>query len=75
MRPVRRAARSARVSSHTADLTDLLERVPGYYLVYDRDDRQIYSSVGIRQLSDEDRLTIDRVAVSLAPGARAAWFR
>ena len=52
----------------TADLIELLERVPGYYLVYDRDDRQIYSSVGIRQLSNEDRLAIDRAAVRLVPG-------
>lgn len=51
----------------TTDLVDLLDRVPGYYVVYDRDDRQIYSSVGIRMLSDEDRLAIDRAAVHLAP--------
>jgi two-component system, OmpR family, sensor kinase len=36
--------------------------------VYDKDDRQIYSSVGIRQLSDEDRLAIDRAAVHMVPG-------
>ncbi|MEO7457217.1 MAG: HAMP domain-containing sensor histidine kinase [Gemmatimonadaceae bacterium] len=52
----------------TQDLTDLLERVPGYYLVYDIDDRQIYSSVGIRQMGDDDRLAIDRAAVKLVPG-------
>lgn len=51
----------------TTDLVDLLDRVPGYYLVYDRDDRQIYSSVGIRMLSDEDRFAIDRAAVRLVP--------
>lgn len=55
----------------TADLVDLLDRVPGYYLVYDRDDRQIYSSVGIRTLSDEDRLAIDRAAVRLVPDGEA----
>lgn len=52
----------------TTDLVDLLDRVPGYYLVYDKDDRQIYSSVGIRQLSDEDRLAMDRAAVHMVPG-------
>jgi two-component system OmpR family sensor kinase len=52
----------------TTDLVDLLDRAPGYYLVYDKDDRQIYSSVGIRQLSDEDRLAIDRAAVHMVPG-------
>jgi len=56
----------------TSDLTGLLEQVPGYYLVYDRDDRQIYSSVGIRQLSDEDRLAIDRAAVQLPPGGESS---
>ena len=55
----------------TADLVDLLDRVPGYYLVYDRDDRQIYSSVGIRLLSEEDRLAIDRAAVRLVPDGDA----
>ena len=56
----------------TSDLVELLDRVPGYYVVYDRDDRQIYSSVGIRMLSDEDRLAIDRAAVHLAPDGEAA---
>ncbi len=56
----------------TAELVDLLDRVPGYYLVYDKDDRQIYSSVGIRQLSDEDRLAIDRAAVHTVPGTEGA---
>ena len=55
----------------TSDLVDLLDRVPGYYLVYDKDDRQIYSSVGIRMLSDDDRLDIDRAAVKLVPDATA----
>ncbi|MEO8623119.1 MAG: HAMP domain-containing sensor histidine kinase, partial [bacterium] len=52
----------------TTDLVELLDRVPGYYVVYDKDDRQIYSSVGIRQLSDDDRLAFDRAAVKLVPG-------
>lgn len=56
----------------TTELVDLLDRVPGYYLVYDKDDRQIYSSVGIRMLSDEDRLAIDRAAVRLVPDGAGA---
>ena len=56
----------------TADLVELLDRVPGYYLVYDRDDRQIYSSVGIRMLGDEDRLAVDRAAVRLVPDGQEA---
>ena len=54
----------------TEDLRSLLERVPGYFIVYDRDDRQIYSSVGIRQLPDEDRSAIDEAAVKLVPGGQ-----
>ena len=54
----------------TEDLRSLLERVPGYYIVYDRDDRQIYSSIGIRQLPDEDRSAIDEAAVGLVPGGQ-----
>jgi two-component system OmpR family sensor kinase len=56
----------------TTELVDLLDRVPGYYLVYDKDDRQIYSSVGIRQFSADDRLRIDREAVRLPPGEESA---
>ena len=61
--------RDGRCVFAAADLVELLERIPGYYLIYDRDDRQIYSSVGIRQLPDEDRLVIDRAAVRLVPDA------
>src|SRR4051812_4826231 len=55
----------------TSDLVDLLDRVPGYYLVYDKDDREIYSSVGMRMLSDDDRLEIARAAVKLVPDGEA----
>ncbi|MEP6620441.1 MAG: HAMP domain-containing sensor histidine kinase [bacterium] len=63
--------RDVRCVFATVELRDLLERVPGYYLVFDRDDRQIYSSVGIRQFADDDRLAIDRAAVQLAPNGAA----
>ncbi|NUO38007.1 MAG: HAMP domain-containing protein [Gemmatimonadaceae bacterium] len=54
----------------TEELRSLMERLPGYFIVYDRDDRQIYSSVGIRQLPDEDRSAIDEAAVQLVPGGQ-----
>ena len=54
----------------TEDLRSIMERVPGYFILYDRDDRQIYSSVGIRQLPDEDRSAIDEAAVELVPGGQ-----
>ena len=56
----------------TDEMRSMLERVPGYFIVYDRDDRQIYSSVGIRQLPQEDRLAIDQSAVRLKPGGEGA---
>jgi two-component system OmpR family sensor kinase len=54
----------------TEEMRSLMERLPGYFIVYDRDDRQIYSSVGIRQLPDDDRSTIDEAAVQLVPGGQ-----
>jgi two-component system, OmpR family, sensor kinase len=54
----------------TEEMRSLMERLPGYFIVYDRDDRQIYSSVGIRQLPDEDRSAIDEAAVQLVPGGQ-----
>jgi signal transduction histidine kinase len=56
----------------TQDMRELMERVPGYYIVYDRDDRQIYSSVGIRQLAEADRSVIDEAAVKLIPDGEGA---
>jgi two-component system OmpR family sensor kinase len=56
----------------TEDMRALLERVPGYFIVYDRDDRQIYSSIGIRQLPLDDRSTIDEAGVRLAPDGEGA---
>ncbi|HEX5970563.1 MAG TPA: hypothetical protein VFY85_01485, partial [Gemmatimonadaceae bacterium] len=58
--------------SGTEELRSLLERVPGYFIVYDKDDRQIYSSIGIRQLPAEDRAAIDETAVRLRPDGEGA---
>ena len=58
--------------SGTEALRSLLERVPGYFIVYDKDDRQIYSSIGIRQLPAEDRAAIDETAVRLRPDGEGA---
>ena len=60
-----------RCVSATKAMIDLLERVPGYFLVYDRDDRQIYSSIGIRQLPLADRTAIAETAVRLVPDGNA----
>src|SRR4051812_17847444 len=51
----------------TLDLLVLLDRVPGYYLIYGHDSLQIYTSVGIRQLPEADRRNIDQQARKLVP--------
>ena len=56
----------------TEELRSILERMPGYFIVYDRDDRQIYSSIGLRQLPPEDRAAIDGAAVKLVPDGEGA---
>jgi two-component system, OmpR family, sensor kinase len=56
----------------TEEMRSLLERVPGYFIVYDRDDRQIYSSIGLRQLPPDDRAAIDEAAVKLKPEGEGA---
>ena len=56
----------------TEEMRSLLERVPGYFIVYDRDDRQIYSSIGLRQLPPDDRAAIDEAAVKLVPDGEGA---
>jgi two-component system OmpR family sensor kinase len=56
----------------TEEMRSLLERVPGYFIVYDRDDRQLYSSIGLRQLPDDDRAAIDEAAVRLVPDGEGA---
>lgn len=55
----------------TVEMLKLLDRVPGYYIVFGRDS-QLYSSVGIRQLLREDRARIDAVAAALVPDADGA---
>src|SRR3954468_9298214 len=54
----------------TEEMRSLMERLPGYFIVYDRDDRQIYRTVGVRQLPYEDRSAIDEAAVQLVPGGQ-----
>ncbi len=63
----------------TVEMLTLLDRVPGYYLVYGPPGvcpigvkpcppHQIYSSVGIRQLPEPDRNALDAQAGSQPPG-------
>jgi methyl-accepting chemotaxis protein len=70
-RPAPEARQGTRVYA-TEEMRALMERVPGYFIVYDRDDRQLYSSVGLRQLPPEDRAAIDEAAVKLISGGEGA---
>ena len=56
----------------TVEMLKLLDRVPGYYLVYGRSNQQIFSSVGVRQLAKDDRDRIDAEAVTLVPQGEGA---
>ncbi|MEP7000097.1 MAG: HAMP domain-containing sensor histidine kinase [bacterium] len=51
----------------TVEMLVQLDRVPGYYIVYGPDKRQIYSSVGIRQLPEADRNWVTASAGHLVP--------
>jgi two-component system, OmpR family, sensor kinase len=64
--------RRSKVVFASEAMRSILARVPGYFIVYDRDDRQIYSSIGIRQLPLDDRSSIDETAVRLTPNGPGA---
>ena len=49
----------------TVEMLVRMERVPGYYIVYGRDNRPLYTSVGIRQLLEADRIRIGQQAARL----------
>jgi signal transduction histidine kinase len=58
--------------SPSPSMLSLVGRMPGYYIVYDRDGRPLYSSIGIRQLPPEDRAEIMRTANRLLPNTHGA---
>ena len=53
-------------------MLSIVGRMPGYYIIYDRDGRQLYSSIGIRQLPPEDRAAIADAAKRLLPDGSGA---
>ena len=63
---------SKKVLYASETMRSLMERMPGYFIVYDRDDRRIYSSVGLRMLPEEDQGVIDETAVGLLPNGAGA---
>ena len=55
----------------TQDIGGLLDRKPGYFLVLDAQDKLLYSSSTIRQLSVDDQQTLFDVAIKLDLGEAA----
>jgi signal transduction histidine kinase len=53
-------------------MLSIVGRIPGYFIIYDRDGRQIYSSIAIRQLPPEDRAAIVFTANRLLPNGPGA---
>jgi two-component system, OmpR family, sensor kinase len=51
----------------TPKLRTLLEGVPDYVLVLDSAGRTLYNSFAVRQLDDDDQVTLSRVAIVLPP--------
>jgi two-component system, OmpR family, sensor kinase len=58
--------------SPSESMLSVVGRMPGYYIIYDRDGRPLYTSIAIRQLPLEDRTEIFRAANSLLPNTHGA---
>ena len=62
----------ARVRSLTGSAQSIAGRIPGYFIMYDQDGARIYTSIGMRQLTLEDRSAILETAERLEPGGPGA---
>lgn len=62
----------ARVRTLTGSAQSIVGRIPGYFILYDQDGARIYTSIGMRQLTLEDRSAILETAERLDPGGPAA---
>jgi hypothetical protein len=60
------------VRSLTGSAQSIVGRVPGYFIIYDQNGERIYTSVGMRQLTLEDRSAILATAQRLEPNGRGA---
>lgn len=56
------------------ELRNVLEPLPGYFLVLDAQSRLLYSSFAVRQLPPADQDDLNAVALQLQPGGDAAIF-
>jgi len=62
----------ARVRMLTGSAQSIVGRIPGYFIMYDRDDARIYTSIGMRQLTLQDRSAILETAERLKPDGPGA---
>ena len=62
----------ARVRSLTGSAQSIVGRIPGYFIMYDRDGARIYTSIGMRQLTLEGRSAILETADRLTPDGPGA---
>ena len=58
--------------SLTGSVLSILGRMPGYFIMYDRDGKELYTSIGLRQLTLEDRSAILATARHLEPNGPGA---
>jgi len=58
--------------SLTGSVLSILGRLPGYFVIYDRDGKELYTSIGLRQLTLEDRSAILATGKHLEPNGAGA---
>ena len=62
----------ATVRSLTGSAQSIVGRIPGYFIIYDRSGERLYVSIGMRQLTLEDRTAIFDAAERLEPNGPGA---
>jgi len=62
----------ATVRSLTGSAQSIVGRIPGYFIIYDRHGERLYTSIGMRQLTLEDRSAILQTAARLEPNGDGA---
>ena len=58
--------------SLTGSVLSILGRLPGYFVIYDREGKELYTSIGLRQLTLEDRSAILATGKHLEPNGAGA---
>jgi two-component system, OmpR family, sensor kinase len=60
------------IRSLTGSAQSIVGRIPGYFVIYDREGERIYTSIGMRQLTLEDRSAMLATAERLKPDGPGA---